>query len=110
MLLSIYVFAIIIIGLYSIGELHMNVRGGEKFTVDIQCKNNSLTIRVQYTPKVFQLGLFMRELRPARTDLRPARFTRALPEFNKIINLKNKKIIYFLFLLNVIAVFVFSDS
>ena len=29
---------------------------------------------------VCQLGLFMRALRPARTGLRPARFTRALPE------------------------------
>ena len=44
----------------------------------------------------------MRALRPALTGLRPARFTRALPEFKK------KKI--YLFLQNVIAVFVFSDS
>ena len=48
-------------------------------------------------------------LRPARTVLRPARFTSALPEFKK------KKFFYlflnyFFFLLNVIAVFVFSDS
>ena len=35
---------------------------------------------------VFQLGPFLRALRPARTGLRPARFTRALPE------LKRKKI------------------
>ena len=57
---------------------------------------------------MFQLGLFLRALRPARTGLRPARFTRALPEFyNK--NFK-KKINLFLFLQNVIAVFVFSDS
>ena len=54
---------------------------------------------------MFQLGLFLRALRPARTGLRPARFTRALPE----INLK-KKINFVLFLQNVIAVFVFSDS
>ena len=64
---------------------------------------------------VFQLGLFLRALRPARTGLRPARFTRALPEFKKktknIINLKTK-INFVLFLQNVglIAVFVFSDS
>ena len=45
----------------------------------------------------------MRALRPARTGLRPARFTRALPELLK-------KIYYLLFLQNVIAVFVFSDS
>ena len=32
---------------------------------------------------VFQLGLFLRALRPARTGLRPARFIRALPEFKK---------------------------
>ena len=51
---------------------------------------------------VFQLGLFMRVLRPAHTGWRPARFTRALPE------LKKKKIV--LFLQNVIAFFVFSDS
>ena len=38
---------------------------------------------------VFQLGLFLRALRPARTGLRPARFTRALPEFKK-----KKKIVF----------------
>ena len=61
---------------------------------------------------MFQLGLFLRALRPARTGLRPARFTRALPEFKKKkkkkINLKKKKIV--LFLQNIIAVFVFSGS
>ena len=57
---------------------------------------------------MFQLGLFLRALRSARTGLRPARFTRALPELKKKMNLK--KYIYFLFLQNVIAVFVFSDS
>ena len=36
---------------------------------------------------VFQLGLFLRALCPARTGLRPARFTRALPELKKKINL-----------------------
>ena len=40
---------------------------------------------------VFQLGLFLRALRPARTGLRPARFTRTLPEFRKKI-IKKKKI------------------
>ena len=60
---------------------------------------------------MFQLGLFLRALRPARTGLRPARFTRAQPKFKKKKNyLKKKKIIYFLFLQNVIAVFVFSDT
>ena len=29
---------------------------------------------------MFQLGIFLRALRPARTGLRPARFTSALPE------------------------------
>ena len=53
---------------------------------------------------VFQLGLFLRALRPACTGLRPARFTRTLTEFKK------KKKTYFLILQNVIAVFVFSDS
>ena len=57
---------------------------------------------------VFQLGLFLRALRPARTGLRPARFARALPEFKETNNnLKKKKKNYFLFLQNVI---VFSDS
>ena len=42
---------------------------------------------------VFQLGLFLRALCPARTGLRPARFTRALPEFKKKINLKKSKLI-----------------
>ena len=32
---------------------------------------------------VFQLGLFPRAPRPARTGVRPARFTRALPELQK---------------------------
>ena len=59
---------------------------------------------------MFQLGLFLRALRPARTGLRPARFTRALPEFKKKKKLKKKKINFVLFLQNVIAVFVFSDS
>ena len=62
---------------------------------------------VNYILTVFQLGLFLRALRPARTGLRPARFTCALPEFRKKKkNYKKKK----LFLQNVIAVFVFSDS
>ena len=65
---------------------------------------------------MFELGLFLRVLRPARTGLRPARFTRALPEFkkkknnNQNIKKKKKKIKFVLFLQNVIAVFVFSDS
>ena len=66
------------------------------------------------TRAVFQLGLFLRALRPARTGLRPARFTRALPEFKKKkISTKKKKKIkihLFLFLQNVIAFLVFSDS
>ena len=37
---------------------------------------------------VFQLGIFLRALRPARTVLRPARLYSALPEFKK----KTKKI------------------
>ena len=53
---------------------------------------------------VFQLGIFLRAPRPARAGLRPARFTYALPE------LKKKKCKKKLFLQNVIAVFVFSDS
>ena len=40
---------------------------------------------------VFQLGLFPRAPRPARTVLRPARFTRALPE------LKKKKLQFYFF-------------
>ena len=52
-------------------------------------------------------GIFLRALRPARTVLRPARLYSALPELflNKI-----KYIFIFLYLQNVIAVFVFSDS
>ena len=48
---------------------------------------------------VFQLDLFLRALRPARTGLCPARFTRDLPEFKQKLILQN-----------VIDVFVFSDS
>ena len=36
-------------------------------------------------------SVFLRALRPARTGLHPARFTRALPEFKKKINCKKKK-------------------
>ena len=57
------------------------------------------------TVSVFQLDLFLRALRPARTGLRPARFTCALPEFLKKTNYFN-----ILFLQNVIAFFVFPDS
>ena len=46
------------------------------------------------TNSVFHLGLFLRALRPARTDLRPARFTRALSELKKKKKLFKKKIIY----------------
>ena len=49
----------------------------------------------------------MRALRPARTGLRPARFTSAQPEFKNNTKIRKKKNI---FLQNVIAVFVFSDS
>ena len=52
---------------------------------------------------MLQLGLFLRALRPARTGLRPARFTSALPELKK--NNNNN-----LFLQKVIAVFVFSAA
>ena len=48
---------------------------------------------------VFQLGIFPRALRPARTVLRTARFTQRPAQKN-----------YIFFLQNVIAVFVFSDS
>ena len=36
-----------------------------------------------FAVSVFQLGIFLRALRPARTGLRPARFTSALPELFK---------------------------
>ena len=49
------------------------------------------TRRMETETTVFQLGLFLRALRPARTGLRPARFTRAQPEFKKK---KKKKLIY----------------
>ena len=56
-----------------------------------------------FTIAVFQLGIFLRALRPARTVVRPARLYSALPEFKK------KKNIFFR-LQNVIAVFVFSGK
>ena len=40
---------------------------------------------------VFQLGIFLRALRPARTGLRPARFTSALSE----LYIKKKKIVIY---------------
>ena len=64
---------------------------------------------IYYTLTVFQLGLFLRALRPARTGLRPARFAQRLDRFKKIyIYIYYKKNV--LFLPHVIAVFVFSDS
>ena len=52
----------------------------------------------------------MRALRPARTVLRPARLSSAMPKLFR----KTKKLIFqifnFFYLQNVIAVFVFSDS
>ena len=42
---------------------------------------------------VFQLGLFLRALRPANTGLRPARFTRVLPKLEKK-KLKKKNYFY----------------
>ena len=54
--------------------------------------SNKGIVKVTTLHSVFQLGLFMRALRPARTGLRPARFTRALPEF-----IKKKKLILFYF-------------
>ena len=69
-----------------------------------KCQHNG---DVHRTAAVFQLGLFLRALRPARTGLRPARFTRTLPEFEK----QNNNLIFFFFYTEiVIAVFVFSDS
>ena len=65
---------------------------------------------------VFQLGPFLRALRPARTGLRPARFTRALPELKQKIIIKYliqkekiKKKNFVLFLQNVIAFCVFRQ-
>ena len=54
---------------------------------------------------MFQLGIFLRALRPARTVLRPAQLPSAAP---KLFGKKQKKL--FIYLPNVIAVFVFSDS
>ena len=75
-----------------------------KSQLESRCPRHSILVHIYTYTTVFQLGLFMRALRPARTGLSPARFTCALPQY------KIKKLIYFLFLQNVIAVFVFSDS
>ena len=53
-----------------------------------------------YIP-VFQLGIFPRALRPARTVLRPARFNRAIPNYYK------KK---FIFVQNVLLFFCFQRA
>ena len=64
----------------------------------VQALNTLLFICNDYASRsVFQLGLFLRALRPARTGLRPARFTRALPEFKKKKKIKKKKLILFYF-------------
>ena len=63
-----------------------------------------------FTYTVIQLGIFLRALRPARTGLRPARFTSTLPELQKKKKITNKNYNFFFpHLQNVIAV-VFSDS
>ena len=48
--------------------------------VDAPCWRPVLTPRVDVL-SVFQLGIFLRALRPARTALRPARLSSVLPEF-----------------------------
>ena len=48
-----------------------------------------LDSRLKSSRAVFQLGIFLRALRPARTGLRPTRFTSALPELFK----KKKKLL-----------------
>ena len=48
----------------------------------------------------------MRAPRPARTVLRPARLSSALPEFKRT----KQNLIFFFYLQNIIAVFVFSDN
>ena len=58
---------------------------------------------------MFQLGLFLRALRPARTGLRPARFTRAMLEFTEKKKNYQKNNIFFIFTKFIFfAVFVFS--
>ena len=103
-----------------VGRLSVGGRGREKLLADHTQStpvnhiiDNTYIIQIiditcQSLP-VFQLGLFLRALRPARTGLRPALFTRALPEFNQ-----KKKIIYkkkncFIFT-KCNCFFVFSDS
>ena len=49
------------------------------FKLDILGRRPCSQRRHSSRQTVFQLGLFLRALRPARTGLRPVRFTRALP-------------------------------
>ena len=64
-------------------------------------------VRADVHVSVFQLGIFLRTLRPAHTILRPARLSSALPELFKKKKNYFSKLIFFIYLQNVI---VFSDS
>ena len=55
--------------------------------------------------EVFQLCIFLRALRPARTVLCPARLYSALPELKK----KKNNIYIYIYIFNLIVIFVFSD-
>ena len=62
--------------------------GGENLHVRTIWKNkliheNYSQMKTKIYNSVFQLGLFLRALRPVRTGLRPARFSCALPELKK---------------------------
>ena len=67
--------------------------------------DNCVQSQLGYDRTVFQLGIFLRALRPARTGLRPARFTSALPELYFFVNYN-----FFVFHLQNVIAAVFSDS
>ena len=56
--------------------------GSNSVAQKLREKRERLT-KTRTSAAVFQLGIFLRALHPARTGLRPARFTSALPEKKK---------------------------
>ena len=76
----------------------LTVSGSERWnkTVRVTARQEAAQRRSQPALiPVFQLGLFLRALRPARTGLCPARFTSALSELYILKKLKNYLLIFF---------------
>ena len=87
------------------GRQVLTALSGETNNSQWSAEKNVIHSRCQEV-QVFQLGIFLRALRPAHTVLHPAQLSSALPE----LFIKQFFFFSFSYLQNVIAVFVFSDN